>query len=124
MNRPVEPRRAAHVTACRSGHRRELAGWSAGVRQEFADDARDHQVGSVLLSETDEVEVWSIRLAPGERVAAHRHVLNYFWTALTESAWSAPTTAPPAASSTEPEKAGASPTRATSTSSTTCPTTA
>jgi hypothetical protein len=38
----------------------------------------------VLLSETDEVKVGSIRLAPGERVPAHRHVLNYFWTALTD----------------------------------------
>jgi hypothetical protein len=61
-----------------------FAGWSAEIRQEFADNAHNHQVGSVLLSETDEVKVWSIRLAPGERVAAHRHVLNYFWTALTD----------------------------------------
>jgi beta-alanine degradation protein BauB len=61
-----------------------FAGWSAEIRQEFADNAHNHQVGSVLLSETDEVRVWSIRLAPGERVPAHRHVLNYFWTALTD----------------------------------------
>ena len=61
-----------------------FAGWSAEIRQEFADNAHNHQVGSVLLSETDQVKVWSIRLAPGERVPAHRHVLNYFWTALTD----------------------------------------
>ena len=61
-----------------------FAGWSPEIRQEFADNAHNHQVGSVLLSETDEVKVWSIRLAPGERVPAHRHVLNYFWTALTD----------------------------------------
>ena len=39
-------------------------------------------VGQRLLSETDAVRVWRIELAPGERVAFHTHVLNYFWTAL------------------------------------------
>jgi beta-alanine degradation protein BauB len=27
--------------------------------------------------------VWEIRLAPGERIGFHRHVLDYFWTAVT-----------------------------------------
>jgi hypothetical protein len=27
--------------------------------------------------------VWIIRLKPGERVGFHRHVLDYFWTAVT-----------------------------------------
>lgn len=40
-------------------------------------------VGQRLLSETDEVRVWRIDLHPGERVAFHTHVLNYFWTSLT-----------------------------------------
>jgi hypothetical protein len=40
-------------------------------------------VGQRLLSETDAVRVWRIELQPGERVAFHTHVLNYFWTALT-----------------------------------------
>ena len=39
-------------------------------------------VGSELLSETDKVRVWIIRLAPGERIGFHRHVLNYFWTSV------------------------------------------
>ncbi|MCC6776946.1 MAG: hypothetical protein IT537_09965 [Hyphomicrobiales bacterium] len=39
-------------------------------------------VGSVLVSETDRVRVWMIRLAPGERIGFHRHVLDYFWTAV------------------------------------------
>ena len=39
-------------------------------------------VGQRLLSETDAVRVWRIELQPGERVAFHTHVLNYFWTAL------------------------------------------
>ena len=38
-------------------------------------------VGQRLLSETDDLRVWRIELAPGERVAYHKHVLNYFWTA-------------------------------------------
>ncbi|MFO1123780.1 MAG: hypothetical protein U1F47_15850 [Hyphomicrobiales bacterium] len=38
-------------------------------------------VGQRLLSETTDVRVWRIELAPGERVAFHTHVLNYFWTA-------------------------------------------
>ncbi|GHD80611.1 cupin domain-containing protein [Streptomyces mirabilis] len=62
----------------------DFDGWSPQLRQEFVDNAHNHQVGSALLSETDEVKVWSIRLAPGERVPAHRHVLDYFWTALTD----------------------------------------
>jgi len=38
-------------------------------------------VGQKLVSETDDVRVWRIDLKPGERVAFHTHVLNYFWTA-------------------------------------------
>src|SRR5262249_53963366 len=29
---------------------------------------------------TDHARIWEIRLAPGERLAFHRHVLDYFWT--------------------------------------------
>lgn len=39
-------------------------------------------VGSKLLSENDQVRVWMISLKPGERIDFHRHVLNYFWTAV------------------------------------------
>jgi hypothetical protein len=28
------------------------------------------------------VRVWEIRLQPGERIGFHRHVLDYFWTAV------------------------------------------
>jgi beta-alanine degradation protein BauB len=41
-------------------------------------------VGQALLSQNDRVRVWLIQLAPGERLAFHRHVLDYFWTAVTE----------------------------------------
>ncbi|GGG29700.1 hypothetical protein GCM10007304_49410 [Rhodococcoides trifolii] len=57
-------------------------GWSDDLRAEFGAHAHDGEVGSKLLSENDRVRVWEIRLAPGERWHAHRHVLDYFWTAV------------------------------------------
>jgi hypothetical protein len=59
------------------------AQWSAELQQEFRDNAHNGVVGGRLLLEDERTRVWDIRLAPGERVAAHRHVLDYFWTALT-----------------------------------------
>ena len=38
---------------------------------------------ATLLSENERVRVWIIRLAPGERIGFHRHVLDYFWTSVT-----------------------------------------
>jgi len=59
--------------------------WPLAIRQEFAREAKTPNgcVGHKLLSETDKVRVWSIHLKPGERVGFHRHVLNYFWSAVT-----------------------------------------
>ncbi|WP_415973886.1 hypothetical protein [Rhodococcus sp. 077-4] len=57
-------------------------GWSDELRAEFEAHSHDGQVGSTLLSENDRVRVWEIRLAPGQRWHAHRHVLDYFWTAV------------------------------------------
>jgi anti-sigma factor ChrR (cupin superfamily) len=52
--------------------------------QELQDDLEANRfngcVGSVLVSETDRVRVWHLRLPPGKRCAFHRHVLDYFWT--------------------------------------------
>ena len=58
--------------------------WTAALKQEFAREAERPNgcVGSELLSETDRLRVWTIRLKPGERIGFHRHVLNYFWTAV------------------------------------------
>ena len=39
--------------------------------------AHDGHVGSRLLSQDARVRVWEIRLAPGQRWHAHRHVLDY-----------------------------------------------
>ena len=59
--------------------------WPAALSQEFKGESERPNgcVGSELLSETDKVRVWTIRLKPGERFGFHRHVLNYFWTAVT-----------------------------------------
>ena len=48
-------------------------------QDEFERETRNPNgcVGTELLSETDKVRVWIIRLRPGERVGFHRHVLNY-----------------------------------------------
>ena len=58
--------------------------WPVGLTQEFQreSEAPNGCVGSELLSETDKTRVWMIRLAPGERIGFHRHVLNYFWTSV------------------------------------------
>ncbi len=58
--------------------------WPAALRQEFQHECERPNgcVGNELLSETDKVRVWTIRLKPGERIGFHRHVLNYFWTAV------------------------------------------
>lgn len=58
-------------------------GWPDWLKAEFAEHANDGHVGSRLLSQNSRVRVWEIRLAPGQRWHAHRHVLDYFWTAVT-----------------------------------------
>jgi quercetin dioxygenase-like cupin family protein len=59
--------------------------WPAEIATEFEREKRNPNpcVGSTLLSETEKVRVWMIRLAPGERIGFHRHVLDYFWTSVT-----------------------------------------
>ena len=59
------------------------AGMEAALREDFAAHAGDGRVGNVLLSETDRVRVWAVRLEPGDRLGFHTHVLDYFWTAVT-----------------------------------------
>jgi beta-alanine degradation protein BauB len=60
----------------------DFDGWTPELRAEFDAHSHDGYVGSRLLSENERVRVWEIRLAPGERFHAHRHVLDYFWTAV------------------------------------------
>ncbi|QBJ96608.1 hypothetical protein ERC79_11995 [Rhodococcus sp. ABRD24] len=58
-------------------------GWSQEVREDFESNSFNGKVGGRLLSESSRVRVWEIRLQPGQRHGAHRHVLDYFWTAVT-----------------------------------------
>jgi len=53
------------------------------LQKEFAAHAGDGRVGNELLSETQRVRVWAVRLKPGERLGFHTHVLDYFWTSVT-----------------------------------------
>src|SRR5260370_25882201 len=65
--------------------RQDRSEWPAAMQEEFAREARSPNgcVGSELVSETDKVRVWTIRLKPGQRLGFHRHVLNSFCTAMT-----------------------------------------
>ncbi len=67
-----------------TAEKKEKSPWSAELAAEFAREAKNPNpcVGSTLLSETDRTRVWMIRLAPGERIGFHRHVLDYFWTSV------------------------------------------
>lgn len=60
-----------------------FARWSPELRKEFDHNAHNGRIGQSLLTETDALRVWQTDLQPGERVPVHRHVLDYFWIALT-----------------------------------------
>ncbi len=62
---------------------RSEAAWPQWATDEFRRNQQNGCVGMRLLSENDRVRVWDIRLKPGERIGFHRHVLDYFWTAIT-----------------------------------------
>ena len=59
------------------------ADWPAEIQAEFSANQDNPRVGTRLLSADTRVRVWEIRLKPGERIGFHRHVLDYFWTAVT-----------------------------------------
>lgn len=61
----------------------DRSNWSAEIAADFAANSESPLVGTRLLSVDDRVRVWEIRLQPGERIGFHRHVLDYFWTAVT-----------------------------------------
>jgi quercetin dioxygenase-like cupin family protein len=62
----------------------DKSAWPSALVQEFEREAKNNNgcVGNQLVSENDKVRVWTIRLRPGERFGFHRHVLDYFWTAV------------------------------------------
>lgn len=59
------------------------AHWPLEIQEDFDRWNGSGVVGSVLVSESDRVRVWHLHLPPGKRCNFHRHVLHYFWTALT-----------------------------------------
>jgi len=63
--------------------RTDRAAWPPVIARELQSRQFNGCVGTKLLSEDDRVRVWEIRLRPGERIGFHRHVLDYFWTAVT-----------------------------------------
>src|SRR5215472_18844951 len=64
--------------------RSQTTNWPPAVAAEFEREAENPNacVGQRLLSESDRVRVWEIRLKPGQRFGFHRHVLDYFWSVL------------------------------------------
>ena len=72
----------ATASAANSGNPR--AHWPAELQASYEAGQFSGVVGSVLVSETDRVRVWHLTIPPGGRCGFHRHVLNYFWTALTD----------------------------------------
>ncbi len=61
-----------------------LEGWSPELVQDLELNRRNGRVGTKLVSETERVRVWHLDLPPGERFGFHCHVLDYFWTALSQ----------------------------------------
>jgi hypothetical protein len=59
------------------------AEWPTAVQDEFTKNQFNPCVGTRLLSQTERVRVWEVRLKPSERLGFHRHVLDYFWVATT-----------------------------------------
>jgi hypothetical protein len=68
----------------KSSLRHDDATWPDAIAADFERERRNPNgcVGNTLISESDKVRVWTIRLKPGERFGFHRHVLNYFWSAI------------------------------------------
>ena len=68
----------------KSTDRADRSVWPPAIAAEFEREKQNNNgcVGNALVSECDRVRVWTIRLAPGERIGFHRHVLDYFWSCL------------------------------------------
>ena len=58
-------------------------GWSDEIKQEFGTNSYNGQIGTDLVFGNDSVRVWHMTLRLGEKMPVHRHVLTYFWTAIT-----------------------------------------
>jgi hypothetical protein len=61
-----------------------FVGWSQDRINALNANRTNGHVGSKLVSETDRVRVWHLKIPPYSRFGFHAHVLNYFWTALVD----------------------------------------
>ena len=59
-------------------------GWSPALVRELEHNRRNGRVGSRLVSETDGLRIWHLSIPPGHRFGFHCHVLDYFWTSMTD----------------------------------------
>jgi quercetin dioxygenase-like cupin family protein len=68
----------------KQAEKKDKSQWPTDIAAEFERESKNPNpcVGSTLLSENERTRVWIIRLAPGERIGFHRHVLDYFWTSV------------------------------------------
>lgn len=56
------------------------ADWSVELQEEIKANWNNCDVGTVVVSETDQLRIWHLTLDPGERAPFHRHDVSYFWT--------------------------------------------
>ena len=64
----------------RMNNRAYRAHWPQDIQDDIVHNEYNGMVGSVLVSETENLRVWHLHIPAGERCAFHRHVLDYFWT--------------------------------------------
>ncbi len=60
------------------------AHWPQTLRAEYSARLGNGGVGHRLVSTSPRVRVWHLILKPGERIGFHTHVLDYFWTVMTD----------------------------------------
>jgi len=57
--------------------------WPQHLQDEFEKNEFGPGVGNQLVFENERCRVWHLHLPPGGWLTFHRHVLDYFWTAVT-----------------------------------------
>ena len=73
-------RRTLSRRTCRDERRGSLRELVARAPRRARAQTANPGVGTRLLLEDEDARHWEIRLAPGERIGFHRHVLDYVWT--------------------------------------------